>query len=208
MLPMFPLNLVVFPGENLNLHIFETRYRQLIRECADERKTFGIPPYINNKLRTIGTEIKLDSIVKEYSDGKMDIKTHGIRKFKMLDFFNNADQKLYPAGRVEFLEHDLAKVSIIEKEKLLKLATELFTLMKINKELPEAALIESYSLAHYAGMSTSQKYDLLILPNEEERIAYLTKHLQQIIPVIRETEALKKRIQMNGHFKNEIPPQF
>jgi len=53
-LPLFPLSLVVFPGEYLNLHIFELRYRQLINECDEEGMTFGIPPAFENKLASFG----------------------------------------------------------------------------------------------------------------------------------------------------------
>ena len=49
-IPIFPLELVVYPGEKLNLHIFEDRYKQLISECYKERKPFGIPPVIKNKI--------------------------------------------------------------------------------------------------------------------------------------------------------------
>ena len=58
-LPLFPLNLIVFPHEDLNLHIFEPRYRQLINECLDEKKTFGIPAFVNNKLLGYGTEVEV-----------------------------------------------------------------------------------------------------------------------------------------------------
>ncbi|MEO1628994.1 MAG: LON peptidase substrate-binding domain-containing protein, partial [Bacteroidota bacterium] len=46
--PLFPLKLVVYPGEQLNLHIFEPRYKQLIRECEQNKVTFGIPAFIND----------------------------------------------------------------------------------------------------------------------------------------------------------------
>ena len=59
-LPLFPLKLVAFPGEQLNLHIFEPRYKQLFRECEENQITFGIPAFIDNKIMDIGTELKLE----------------------------------------------------------------------------------------------------------------------------------------------------
>lgn len=85
-LPFFPLNLVAYPTENLNLHIFEPRYRQLINECLNEQKTFGIPAFINNKLPGYGTEMQIISLSKNYEDGRMDIKTKGLKVFRMLNF--------------------------------------------------------------------------------------------------------------------------
>ena len=71
-LPLFPLKLVAFPGERLNLHIFEPRYKQLIRECSENQITFGIPAFIDNKIVNIGTEIKLEKIENTYENGELD----------------------------------------------------------------------------------------------------------------------------------------
>ena len=84
-LPVFPLSLVAFPGERLNLHIFEPRYKQLIQDCQDEGKTFGIPAYIDDHLNEFGTEMELTSIEKVYEDGSMDIKTRGVQVFRVLE---------------------------------------------------------------------------------------------------------------------------
>lgn len=65
-IPIFPLNIVVYPGEQLNLHIFEPRYKQLIRECVLEKKPFGIPTVIDHKLEEYGTRVFVTEIVKEY----------------------------------------------------------------------------------------------------------------------------------------------
>ena len=63
-LPLFPLQLVVYPGEKLNLHIFEPRYKQLIQECQEQGTTFGIPAFIDSEIMSIGTEIELLKIEK------------------------------------------------------------------------------------------------------------------------------------------------
>jgi Lon protease-like protein len=76
-IPIFPLNLVAFPGEVINLHIFEPRYQQLIRECCEEEKMFGIPVVENNRMLDYGTEMELVKIQKEYPNGEMDVKVKG-----------------------------------------------------------------------------------------------------------------------------------
>ncbi|MEO0474160.1 MAG: LON peptidase substrate-binding domain-containing protein, partial [Bacteroidota bacterium] len=65
-LPLFPLSLVVFPGENLRLHIFEPRYKQLIEECSAENTNFGIPTVLDRKVGNIATEVELVSVDKTY----------------------------------------------------------------------------------------------------------------------------------------------
>ena len=72
-IPIFPLALVVFPDEHLNLHIFEPRYKQLITDCFTNKKPFGIPAVINNKMMDLGMLVEIVEISKIYDDGKMDI---------------------------------------------------------------------------------------------------------------------------------------
>ena len=67
-IPIFPLNLVVYPGEKLNLHIFEPRYKQLIRECHANGKPFGIPAVLDNQVKEMGTLVQIREIVKEYEN--------------------------------------------------------------------------------------------------------------------------------------------
>src|SRR5690606_37970950 len=98
-LPLFPLNLVAYPGESLNLHIFEPRYKQLIGDCLQSQANFGIPSFVHNKIE-FGTEVLIDKVVKEYEDGRMDIKTIGTAIFKVENFINPLEGKLYAGGEV------------------------------------------------------------------------------------------------------------
>ncbi|MEL7221839.1 MAG: LON peptidase substrate-binding domain-containing protein, partial [Bacteroidota bacterium] len=66
-LALFPLQIIAFPGEAVNLHIFEPRYRQLITDCVEEGITFGIPSFVNGKVNEFGTEVKLIKIEKTHS---------------------------------------------------------------------------------------------------------------------------------------------
>ncbi|HNJ28652.1 MAG TPA: LON peptidase substrate-binding domain-containing protein, partial [Ferruginibacter sp.] len=81
-IPIFPLGIVVYPGEQLNLHIFEPRYRQLISECQAGGKPFGIPSVINDRICEMGTLVRIREISEVYEDGKMDIKTEGLQVFR------------------------------------------------------------------------------------------------------------------------------
>ena len=82
-IPIFPLALVVFPGENLNLHIFEPKYKQLINEGHQAKKPFGIPIVIDNKLNELGGLVEITEISKTYDTGEMDIKTKGLGIIKI-----------------------------------------------------------------------------------------------------------------------------
>jgi Lon protease-like protein len=82
--PIFPLGIVVYPGEALNLHIFEPRYKQLINECFTQKKPFGIPVVLDKQMQEFGTLVEIESIAKQYEGGEMDIHTRGTKVFRML----------------------------------------------------------------------------------------------------------------------------
>ena len=199
-LPFFPLSMVVYPNENLNLHIFEPRYRQLINECLETNSTFGIPSFINKKIPGYGTEIKILGLYKRFDDGQMDIKTQGVRVFRMLSFENPVSQKLYAGGKIIYLQDEPAPEGIIP-ELLLQLS-RLYALLQNEEEFDTTLAPFSYQVAHKVGLSMEEEYQLLTIERETDRQLYLLKHLNKVIPIITEMERTKERIRMNGHFKN------
>jgi Lon protease-like protein len=207
-LPLFPLSIVVFPGEKLNLHIFEPRYKQLVLECVENEKTFGIPTYIQSGVGVYGTEVEILSIEKKYENGEMDIRTRGIKIFKILQFDRMAPGRLYAGGEVEEVENKddediINKLSITEG---LQKLYEALGISKLFLELPED--YKSFDIAHHLGLTTEQEYALLQLERESERQEVILQHIQQILPIVEATEQLKDRVRLNGHFKNLLPPEF
>lgn len=206
-LPLFPLNLIVFPGEDLNLHIFEPRYRQLVNECIARQMTFGIPVFMDNKLPGYGTEVHITSLHKRYDDGRMDIKTKGLRVFQLINFENPVPGKLYAGGEVQLIEPGDSFSPHLNA--LLALIEQLYGLLQISTdEIRPYEPNLSYRVGHKIGMTTEQEYELLTLETESERQEYLIDHLQKVIPVVSEMERTKQRIRMNGHFKNLDPLNF
>jgi hypothetical protein len=207
-LPMFPLGIVVFPGENLNLHIFEPRYLQLIQECEEEGKTFGIPSFIDKKLSNFGTEVKLLNIEKTYANGELDIKTQGVGLFQIMDFSPKIDDKLYGGAEVEFLEYDTDS-ELFTNQKIYEYIYQLFEVLKINKPLPALdADFNTYLLGHLVGFNIDQEYEFLRIRSEESRQSYMLKHLEHLLPVIKEMHTLQERAKLNGHFKHLDTPDL
>jgi uncharacterized protein len=201
-IPIFPLGIVVYPAEQLNLHIFEPRYKQLIKECFETKKPFGIPPVIDNKINETGTLVKVIEITTVYDDGKMDVKTEGLEVFTILELINQLPEKLYSGAIVNY-PANIESGSRVLMQTIVIAIRELHKLLKINKDFkkPDEELW-SYDVAHHAGLSLTEEYELLQLMNELQRQEYLKRHLKKVIPVIAEMETLKERVQLNGHFKN------
>ncbi|MCB0662707.1 MAG: LON peptidase substrate-binding domain-containing protein [Saprospiraceae bacterium] len=207
--PLFPLQIVAFPGEKVNLHIFEPRYKQLIGEVDEKKGSFGMPSFIKNKVSDIGTELELVSIVKTYPNGELDIKTVGKRRFIIREFFSQAPGKLFPAGNVEFLEDEINDPTPDVKISLFKRVQRLYDIMNIKRQLPEDPQdILSFEIGHHVGLNAEQEYQLLKQRSEMDRQMYLIAHLDKLMPVVEEMEELRKKAQMNGHFKNIIPPKI
>ncbi|WP_205504548.1 LON peptidase substrate-binding domain-containing protein [Rufibacter psychrotolerans] len=207
-LPLFPLNIVVFPGEKLNLHIFEPRYRQLILECQAKDSTFGIPVYLDNGIGEYGTEIKILSLEKKYLSGEMDIKTKGLGIFKIKEFHRQVPGRLYSGGEVEDLE-TIQDEDPLQRVKIVELLRQLYSALGIQSLMLQLRDdFQAYDVAHHLGLSTQQEYALLQCARESERLELILDHLTHIVPVVLETERLKERVKLNGHFKHLIPPNF
>jgi uncharacterized protein len=201
-IPIFPLAIVVYPGEQLNLHIFEPRYRQLINDCFAAKKPFGIPAVIDDKINEMGTLVQVKEISQVYEDGKMDIKTEGLQVFRMLEAIHELPDKLYSGAIVNYPDND-EKGNRILMNGIVKGIKELHKLLNIEKKFvkPDEELW-SYDVAHHAGMSLQEEYELLELLHESQRQEYLKRHLTKVIPVLAEMEMLKEKVKLNGHFKN------
>ena len=204
-IPIFPLGIVVYPGESLNLHIFEPRYIQLVNECAagDIKKPFGIPTVINNHLNEIGTLVEITEITTKYDNGEMDIKTRGVKVFRTLEVIKQVPDKLYSGAIVNYPDNTEDAGKRANMQKVVAGIRELHRLLKVQKEFkkPDEELT-SYDIAHHAGLSLEEEYELLGLLKEVQRQEYLKRHLRKVLPVIAEMEQLKEKIKLNGHFKN------
>lgn len=205
-LPLFPLNLVAFPGETLNLHIFEDRYQQLVGECIAQDIPFGIPAYVDNQIE-YGTEVMVAEVVEQYDDGRMDISTQATRVFRVLSFDNPVEGKLYAGGEVLFLDNEY-DADDHSRPEMIELIKDLFSVISMVDRVEVADDITSFDVAHKIGMSLEQRYALLQIERESERQQVIIQHLRDTIPVLREVEAAKERIRMNGHFRKYDPLDF
>jgi Lon protease-like protein len=201
-IPVFPLGLVVYPGESLNLHIFEPRYKQLINECKEANKPFGIPVVIGNKVQDFGSLVEITEVSKMYDNGELDIKTRGIRIFRILEVIKEVPEKLYSGAIVNYPENNREGIPDL-MIKIISSIRDLHKLLKISKDFKkEDGELNSYDVAHHIGLSLEEEYELLGLMDERQRQEYLKRHLTKVIPMVTGMEQLKEKIKLNGHFKN------
>jgi hypothetical protein len=95
--PAFPLKLLLLPGETHILHIFEPRYRQLVKDCIENHAHFIVPYKTPSKFYSFGAELRILEILKMYPDGRMDILVECVNIFKTTRFSSVLEPKLYGA---------------------------------------------------------------------------------------------------------------
>jgi Lon protease-like protein len=201
-IPIFPLGIVIYPGENLNLHIFEPRYKQLITECNEQKKPFGIPTVLENKMQDFGSLVTIAEISKVHDNGEIDIKTKGEKVFRILEVIKNVPDKLYSGAIVNYPD-TYEKGNIELMRKVMAGIRDLHKLLKVNKDFQKPdEEIRCYEVAHHIGLSLEEEYELLGLLDERQRQEYLKRHLTKVIPMVAGMEQLKEKIKLNGHFKN------
>lgn len=202
-LALFPLQLVIFPGQELPLHIFEPRYKQLIVECRDEGIAFGIPTYLNNSLSKFGTEVELSKVIKTYDNGEMDILVRGKRVFEIHEYQPEVPGKLYSGAEVNYREADY-EADPSTTEAILDNVRNIETLLRQNI-LPNRTF-ENESLAYYLAprlpLSLAQRVEVLAMPSEAERQTFILKATRRTLDSLRKRSEERKKIAGNGAGKS------
>lgn len=186
-IPMFPLNLVLFPGETTKLYIFEERYKQLVDDCLDNDASFGIPYVEKGKRQRFGCEVKINRILKTYENGGMDILIEGTNIFELLEFTEVLRPKLYGAGLIEYL--NINQKVILNN---LQDATVNYFATVQNKlvDYETVSNLSIYSVAAALQLTHPEKYRLLAAPNQQ---LHLLNLLNFIIHIINTEQQLKDR---------------
>ena len=181
LLPLFPLDLVLFPETNLPLHIFEERYKEMIKVCLLNHWEFGILLQVqNNEVKSIGCTAAISEVTERFSNGELNILVRGHRRFEISDV--NED-KAYLRGKPEFLDDDLNGPS---DEDLRKRGIELYGRLKelIVIKDPEPAITDtqlSYRMMGRLPADLEWKQELLELRSEYERLDLVVPYFEKLI---------------------------
>jgi len=204
-LPLFPLGLVLYPNEQLPLHIFEERYKDLTAYCLEHDVPFGIVRVDDGRLANVGTTARIERVVNRYDDGRMDIIVRGDERFGLnavheRKSYMTADVDIFDIER-QPVESNLRERVITQHMKLLELAGRTVR-PDLYVDVPDL----SFVLAQNAGLSNDQKQEVLEIRDESDRIRYLIQHFETLNPRVEQKEDLRRKIRSNGHFK-DFPPE-
>jgi uncharacterized protein len=177
-LPMFPLNIVLMPGETTKLHIFEDRYKQLVNECLVNNASFGIPFQDKGKTKTFGCEVKIKRILKTFNNGEMDILIEGANIFKLLEYSTVLKPKLYGAGVIEHLNI----TQKIQLNNLQDAVVNYFSSIQ-NKfiDYDTVSNLSVYNVASALQLTPTEKYKFISSNNQQVYLLSVIKFITHII---------------------------
>ena len=202
LIPLFPLEVVLFPEAPLPLHIFEPRYKTMIGECLKSKSPFGVVLARNDSIERIGCSAQVVNITRKYEDGRMDIFTVGRQRFEIL--FTNEERPFLQAG-VYFFEDE--KGRNLPSESDAQRAIGLFTraLRRIRKSenipvhIPPPYHHLSFRIAAALPLELNFKQELLAPRSELQRLERVTRLLEAMIPQLDRVEKIRAKSGGNGH---------
>ncbi len=203
-LPMFPLDLVLFPEMLLPLHIFEERYREMIGECLQAKSPFGILYAHDETVETIGCTAEISKVIKRYPDGRLDIVVVGLERFQVSLFDS---QRSYLRGSIEPFA-DIVPDGEPSQERAIRtldLYRQAFQLMN-RSDADEIAIEASYiglsfRIASVLYLNNTVKQQVLAARSEDERLDVLSSHLSDLVPRLRESYQAAKQAGANGNLR-------
>jgi Lon protease-like protein len=197
LLPLFPLDLVLFPETPLPLHIFEPRYKEMVGECLREKRPFGLLRSNGQKIAQAGCTAEIIDLLRTYPDGRMDILTMGRRRFNVLEV---NDERSFFRGRIDLFEDESGTSSDIElKQSTLEMHGELEKLASLDAVRfdPDNPYV-SFQLAAQLPVDLDFKQTLLEMRSEQARLQVLLDYYAKIIPKLQAMSFGKKRAEGNG----------
>ncbi len=201
-IPLFPLNVVLLPGEQLPLHIFEPRYRRMVRECLDEKKHFGMLLAVNDGVVRVGCTTEILEVIKTYEDGRMDIITVGRDPFRVVELYS--DEPLLH-GRVDYLDDRDSLPEPAARNTLIELYETCHTLIfsTLPKSLDSGSAEGlSYAIASTLPIELMWKQQILELRTEADRQVHLLAYLRDWAPHLQKSQTTRKRAAGNGQGLN------
>lgn len=181
---LFPLNLVLFPGMPLRLQIFENRYKEMLGECREQNRGFGIVCAQPEGLAVIGCFAEIVRVLQEFSEGRRDILCCGAERFE-IELLDNS--RSFLQAEVDFFQDHDPQAARALRERCVALHFEAAELM--NAEVPELNLDVdqpiSFQLASLAPCDLSLKQELLTLRSDAERSERLLAFYEAMLPKLR-----------------------
>ena len=209
-IPIFPLGLVLLPEMFLPLHIFEERYKSMMKACMQQRMEFGIVYFIGKQFQTKGCTARIVKILKRYDDGRLDIMTQGQNRFAIKELF---DEKPYLQAKVEFFDDQPEENTSAENfQKLAQRGIQMLRQINTTTDQYENNQFTgrldiksvSFSIAASDGFSFEEKQQFLGMTSTLQRLRKAVKALEKIVERQSITREIERIIGGNGKLPKSL----
>ena len=201
-IPLFPLDVVLMPGAELPLHIFEPRYKVMIARCLEEKLEFGMILAAGQAVAGVGCTAEIVQRIRDYPDGRMDILTKGRAVFHLADLL---DEKEYYEGMVEYVT-DIAPPHDVEQETQLRQAFGKCHALLFSTPWSEVAGSEpetlAYRMAALVPMELEKRQELLEMRSQHQRREFMLRWLERFLPKLTAQQRARELSGGNGHTLN------
>ena len=201
-IPLFPLTLVLFPGMALPLHIFEPRYKRMIKDVLQDDEPFGVVLSRENGIASIGCTAAVRRVSRTYPDGRMDIVTLGESAYHIRAIHKD---KEYLEATVDLMPEELLRGCAEQGKELLTLYTDCHLLLHGSPpgdlDDEEDALL-AYNIASELPLELEVLQELLEMRSESDRRAKLIHRLNQLLPQLIQIQQIRSKSAAGGQFPN------
>ena len=196
--PLFPLGLVLLPGELVPLHIFEERYKLMIGECLEQESEFGIIWLSDDGLKEIGCSARITRVLERFDDGRLNILVQGTEPFRLT---RRIEDLPYPAGDVEPLADDRDTDEDALERARSRYADLVEEVTEARPEPEVLAQLDAYGMAATLEVAPAAKQTLLELRSESARLEQLEALFAEALQRIKMAERAAERASGNGHLR-------
>lgn len=196
LLALFPLDVVLFPGAPLPLHIFEPRYKEMINECLEQKKPFGMVRVNKEALAEVGCTAVILNVVKKYPDGRLDIAAEGKQRFEIMQL---NQERSFLQGEVLYFEDEPSQVPEADVKTVVQLHEQLLGILGQDGQIEGQHPSISFHLANELPVDLDFKQALLEMKTESERVETLIEYYKATIPKVERTLRVREKATGNGH---------
>lgn len=202
-IPLFPLNVVLFPQSLLPLHIFEERYKTLISECITYDNEFGINLIHEQEIRSIGCTAVVKEVTKRYAGGKVDIIVEGRRRYTLLNLVEAPHP--YYSGRISWFkdipEDHNDDLSVRAVQLYNQFVTVVFSGSVKQVQGNNIRQTRSFYLVQKSGLDLIQRQVFLSMNSENKRLEFLIQHFESLIPLLVSKKKVEELAKNDGYMQ-------
>ncbi len=205
-IPIFPLQIVVFPGEMVPLRIFEERYKQMfadVRAARERGEVLQVGIILvegSEVLAEVGCTVVLEEVLEEHEDGRLNIITLGARRFRIEQV---AGDKSYLEAWVEYVDDEEEAIDRVLQTRVIAGYQRLLELVEEESgaEVEGGDAENAFQIAQAVAVDLGGKQRLLAMTTENRRLEMLGEYFERLLPTLEERRAERLRVHSNGHSK-------